>query len=325
MDEPSTIKEETTVIQPRENTFLKKQKISKNETEESIDYDTISISNFGSAYLKGYGWKEGKGFGKSDKVVTPVTVELRPKLSGLGSITTTPKEETPSIIVAKENSLETAYLKQLLDHDQISVNHLIKILHGSYEGSIGRVLEMIHSNPIQPKYKIVLQEDHSIVIIKESDIEIITDLSKYNIEHPIRVFARNQEYIPSTVSSSSSSTNRITNWLLPNIRVRIISKQFQNGKYHLSKGTILDIPKPNSCTIQLDNNNTILDSVSESDLETIIPRECPCKVMIVHGNYKGKIGTCLSKDSNKQTCHVQLHHNHQIITLDYDEIAQVVL
>ncbi|XP_039631837.1 G-patch domain and KOW motifs-containing protein [Polypterus senegalus] len=50
------------------------------------DYDSVPIEAFGLAMLKGMGWKEGEGVGKTFKeVIKPVELQYRPKGLGLGA------------------------------------------------------------------------------------------------------------------------------------------------------------------------------------------------------------------------------------------------
>lgn len=57
-----------------------------NKNDEEADYDQIPIEEFGIAFLKGCGWKEGMGIGKN--ATQPVKLKIpvpRPKGLGLGA------------------------------------------------------------------------------------------------------------------------------------------------------------------------------------------------------------------------------------------------
>lgn len=49
------------------------------------DYERIPVDAFGVAMLRGMGWQPGKGIGRSEKIVSAVIPELRPKGMGLGA------------------------------------------------------------------------------------------------------------------------------------------------------------------------------------------------------------------------------------------------
>lgn len=57
------------------------------DAEESTleDYEKVPLDLFGSAMLRGMGWKPGEGIGKNPKLVKPVVPELRPIGMGLGA------------------------------------------------------------------------------------------------------------------------------------------------------------------------------------------------------------------------------------------------
>jgi G patch domain/KOW motif-containing protein len=65
--------------------------IPMNETEQqdaapnNVDYDSVPVSQFGYAMLRGMGWAPGKGIGKKQKVVEVVDLTLRPRSLGLGA------------------------------------------------------------------------------------------------------------------------------------------------------------------------------------------------------------------------------------------------
>ncbi|KAB0798407.1 hypothetical protein PPYR_09400 [Photinus pyralis] len=64
--------------------------------EESTleDYDTVPISDYGLAMLRGMGWTEGSGIGKNNKKIKMVEPALRPKGMGLGASQTYKDQKT---------------------------------------------------------------------------------------------------------------------------------------------------------------------------------------------------------------------------------------
>ncbi|KAL6426276.1 hypothetical protein ACFW04_009061 [Cataglyphis niger] len=58
-----------------------------NGAEESMldDYEKVPIEDFGTAMLRGMGWKSGEGIGKNPKLVTTIVPEVRPFGMGLGA------------------------------------------------------------------------------------------------------------------------------------------------------------------------------------------------------------------------------------------------
>ncbi|XP_018424635.1 PREDICTED: G patch domain and KOW motifs-containing protein [Nanorana parkeri] len=56
------------------------------ESAEVADYETVPVEQYGMAMLRGMGWKEGEGIGKTFKQdIKPLEQKLRPKGLGLGA------------------------------------------------------------------------------------------------------------------------------------------------------------------------------------------------------------------------------------------------
>ncbi|KAG8554704.1 hypothetical protein GDO81_003869 [Engystomops pustulosus] len=56
------------------------------ESAEAADYEVVPVEHYGMAMLRGMGWKEGEGIGKTFKQdVKPLEQKLRPKGLGLGA------------------------------------------------------------------------------------------------------------------------------------------------------------------------------------------------------------------------------------------------
>ncbi|XP_012061341.1 PREDICTED: G patch domain and KOW motifs-containing protein [Atta cephalotes] len=65
--------------------LVKRQNLEGAEESTLEDYDKVPLNVFGSAMLRGMGWKPGEGIGKNPKLVTPIVPELRPIGMGLGA------------------------------------------------------------------------------------------------------------------------------------------------------------------------------------------------------------------------------------------------
>ncbi|XP_066500917.1 G-patch domain and KOW motifs-containing protein [Hoplias malabaricus] len=67
------------------------------ESSTDADYDRVPVSAYGLAMLKGMGWKEGEGIGRTFKQdVKPIEHQLRPKGLGLGADRSAIKDLEPS-------------------------------------------------------------------------------------------------------------------------------------------------------------------------------------------------------------------------------------
>ncbi|KAL4622594.1 G patch domain and KOW motifs-containing protein [Arapaima gigas] len=67
------------------------------ESSTEADYDRVPVEAYGLAMLKGMGWKEGEGIGRTfKKDVKPIEHELRPKGLGLGADRSALKDLEPT-------------------------------------------------------------------------------------------------------------------------------------------------------------------------------------------------------------------------------------
>ncbi|KAJ8259254.1 hypothetical protein COCON_G00182660 [Conger conger] len=67
------------------------------ESSTAADYDSVPVEAYGMAMLKGMGWKEGEGIGRTFKQdVKPIEHQLRPKGLGLGADRSALKDLEPA-------------------------------------------------------------------------------------------------------------------------------------------------------------------------------------------------------------------------------------
>ncbi|XP_062613996.1 G-patch domain and KOW motifs-containing protein-like, partial [Saccostrea cucullata] len=103
--------------------------------------------------------------------------------------------------------------------------------------------------------------------------------------------------------SSSQSFSEI--WVRPQIRVRIIDKNYKKGNYFKSKVTVLDVPGPENCICKTEDGK-VLEGLSQLQLETVIPKSNRAFVLIVSGKSRGQLGELMSRNKKKSTAAVQL-------------------
>lgn len=111
------------------------------------------------------------------------------------------------------------------------------------------------------------------------------------------------------------------NWLLPHIRVRIITSKL-GKKYYKSKGVIVDVTHGGKyATVQLSSDNTLLDRVSGRHLETVLPKLGGRCVIVQHKSPDWrKTGILLQK--TKHTAAIQEDEQHDILTVELDDVAE---
>lgn len=111
-------------------------------------------------------------------------------------------------------------------------------------------------------------------------------------------------------------------WIVPNIRVQIIDKNFKNGKYYKEKCAILKT-YGKRCTCKC-SNKKILEDISQSMLRTVIPRGSEY-VMILRGDYKGKLARIKETDRHRNTVLVSLSGTiSKPISLSMDDVSELI-
>jgi ribosomal protein L24 len=302
-------------------TFLESEtKILKNGIKDAApdqDTPTYETEGYGKALLLGMGYQEGVPYGRSSKVVEPLLLKSIPKLSGLGSQPKLLSEEQSREEV--QNSLEKYLIKRNVT--EISPNCMISIISGPFEGLFGRVLSVFND-----KYQTRLNDLRTLRI--NSEDAVLLNISKLNVEHPARKFARaevlEEEQVKKETILEPIVMEKKTKieWIRPFLKVRIVSKSLKEGKYYKKKAMVIDIPDIYHCTLKLIDDNQIIENVYETMLETIIPSKGQ-DAIVVKGKYKGHRGTVIEKSNSKEQCVIQFDDNEEIQKIHYDDVCSI--
>lgn len=148
--------------------------------------------------------------------------------------------------------------------------------------------------------------------------------------HQPRVYGRRQEGTPRSREDHfdrrqvsipvSSSTASREYWLFEGLRVKIIDKDFKNGRFFKNNVVIVDVSAPGMCSAMTADCKR-LEDLSQRCLETIIPKEKGSKVMVVKGVHKKEIGIILDRDKDKEVAFVELCETKEVVKLPYDSIC----
>ncbi|EGI61074.1 Omega-amidase NIT2 [Acromyrmex echinatior] len=106
--------------------LVKRQNLEGAEESTLEDYEKIPLNVFGSAMLRGMGWKPGEGIGKNPKLVTPIVPELRPIGMGLGADKTALQKQDGKIQKEEEEL-------------RIQKGSFIKIVAGKRSNAYGQI------------------------------------------------------------------------------------------------------------------------------------------------------------------------------------------
>lgn len=111
---------------------------------------------------------------------------------------------------------------------------------------------------------------------------------------------------------------RPSTWLVPNIRVRIITQKL-GKQYYKEKGMVIDVSAKGSATITLADGQLL--QVPERYLETSLPK-VGGNACILTGKYRLAKGRLLERDSRANRGVVQVFEDLNVVTTSLDDMAE---
>lgn len=118
-----------------------------------------------------------------------------------------------------------------------------------------------------------------------------------------------------------SSPRRLPTWVIPNIRVRVVTEKL-GKKYFKEKGIIVDVTSKGA-TLRLDKTGKVLDRVREDYLETALPKPGG-KAIVLAGRHKYAKGKLLERDSKRAKGAIQIFEDMSVLNLSLDDMAEFV-
>eukprot|EP01111_Echinosteliopsis_oligospora_P005872 TRINITY_DN1960_c1_g1_i1.p1 TRINITY_DN1960_c1_g1~~TRINITY_DN1960_c1_g1_i1.p1 ORF type:complete len:494 (-),score=189.56 TRINITY_DN1960_c1_g1_i1:75-1556(-) len=325
-------------------------------TEE--EYEEMPIESFGEAMLRGMGWCPGGLIGMNNRgLAEPIEFVKRAGIRlGLGA---TPKEliSPPSVDDDKTKKKKIIKPGESRDPKPImvakpgpdgKVRHIksineplvplvvglssgqkVYIIKGKHEGMKGHIV-LLKKQWQENGGGDGSRKDDVYIRLRPSE-EVVCVSSDFISNSPPPPTTSNRDidmdksashHSKSSKKDSSSSSSSSSSWLRTNIRVRIVSKSYDDGKYYNKKGTIVDVTGDKICIVQLDDCVGLLDNIKQRNLETVLP-QVGGTIMVVSGKKaKGRIGVLLSKHKEEAT--IQLEGDKSVGNFALDDIAQYV-
>ena len=322
-------------------------------------YESMPIEDFGAAMLRGMGWKEGEGVGRNAKSGRADPVEFVPRMGrlGLGADTMDvpgatlkknndkkilkpgeSREEKTEILMRDPNASRAPGMRNVKSIDEklvkkeelgVKEGKRMYVAKGKHEGLTGRVLKIQKADG---KAQFELDSSGEVITLRCSELDEMAnapapqgDKKRKSSEDA----GNKKSKKPREEEESEDEDDDDAPWLYPSIRVRIISKSFLGGIYYLKKGTIVDIPTPKECTVQIDGDNgrasSLISNVRQSYLETCVPKKPGGRVVILAGKLRGRRGKLVQKNKSNDTARIQLSDDFTVHDeIDLDEIAEYV-
>lgn len=281
------------------------------EPAEAADYEVVPVEQYGMAMLRGMGWKEGEGIGKTFKQdVKPLEQKLRPKGLGLGADRGAlhdlepqkprkplkpgeePKEEakglgTGSAVLIQNGTHKDLYGKvEGIDADNCRA--MVKLAIGGKVVTVSQFGLKLVSSAEYTKYSKDLSRFSKVEKKRE---EKDAKEEKPKDRSPEKEKNKREETPEGRKKESSGSRDKRPqprspdrdkdkkkpkkeepSWLHRDLKVRFINKHYNGGKYYNSKMLVEDVLSPTSCVCRTESGR-ILEDIKQEMLETVIPKE----------------------------------------------------
>jgi len=131
---------------------------------------------------------------------------------------------------------------------------------------------------------------------------------------------RSFSYKSQSSDSQKQQPQQHLNWLIPNIRVRIVSKKIP--AYYLQKGVVQDVTRTSQSStkaVLLMDNGQVIDKVPEKYLETALPK-AGGNIIVLEGSHHWKKGKLLERSSEAGV--IQFAEDLEVVTVSLDSIAE---
>ncbi|KAM3725876.1 G-patch domain and KOW motifs-containing protein [Dirofilaria immitis] len=298
--------------------------INKSISSVDADYNAIPVEIFGLAVLRGCGWQEGEGIGKTNKKVVPLRISSkRPKGLGLGAAIMSRSDD-------KSLDLDAEKLKSLKKAS------LVKITEGIYRNLYGRIESFDEDNAsvivqLAVDNKNVRVSHYAVILVTVEEYERKNRTEHYrdngkrsshkfeDKDNEVRI-SEDKNY-KKQKSEIVLKSNRKNMWARPKLKVRFINKEFKNGKLYNEKVRILDAVDRENCTVEDSSGNKYFQ-ISEHWLQTVIPKMRGKRLMIVNGPFRGNIAVLEARDKKKHMVIARLITTDEIVTVCFDDICE---
>lgn len=277
------------------------------------DYNDVPITDFGEALMRGMGWEKGKGVGRNRKIVEPVDFAT--------------KKRTLGVTVHEEEAAEA----EKLFHD-FNLGDYIEIIGGQNKGEHAKILSLsLETSRCIVRVPSEEMVDLAIINIKAGSREEYLKQRDQSQKDDTDVFVapaakRHKSDKKVVTSSQNGSSNEMSSrnaWLHTDLKVRVVSQEFSEGKYYCKKLDIVDIIDPWTCICRTERGK-LLENVPQSILETVIPKKKGTLVMLLSKKNRFELAELEEKDSKTGSVICVTLIEKDVVSASYDEVCQFV-
>ncbi|KAI8802578.1 DExH-box splicing factor binding site-domain-containing protein [Cladochytrium replicatum] len=337
-------------IQDEKDKFLLDMSLRPEESTME-DYQAIPIEEFGLAYLRGAGWKEGTAIGKNrNGLLEPITYESRPDRLGLGAKVAPEMKKSgdKSKNGSKSSSTSKSLQKpsaspSLRNYSPATPSHR-GAESGSDTGSSkkrdrGASLKVGTVAVIRDKR--YLGEKAEVLEVQKRDDGDLVKMRLVSNGKVVKVWREDigDEAVGNGKASKSSNGKTVVgrHWVQPHLRVKIVDRAVRSGSVYKEKCVIQDV-FPGGKFIARTDSGRIVDGLYQDQVQTCIP-DSNGHVVILHDKSgkpvsadedgpdeirAGMTGVVQRKNADKEEVAVQMDHDWQVYTFHFNDVCEVV-
>jgi len=303
------------------------------EDADELSYERMPVSSFGMSMLQSMGFYEGRGLGKNPENALHHPIEFVPRhhRQGLGAdpkpsfLQKSKNKDIPQLVGGlKENGKIKNYInigEKLVEKKKkvFERNVDVKIIKGKHENLTGKILNV---NESDKECIVELTVNEESVKVRFDEIDFMEEIDPTIETSNIGKMEILHKAIKKEKKSEIENNKKPLKWVVPNIKVRIVSKKANNGKYYNMKVVVTDILDIDTFSVLTTKGDSIND-LREKDIETLLP-EVEKNVMVVRGENKGKIATLKVRDKTKNKVIIQYSENYEYDEMTQDDICEYV-
>jgi len=301
---------------------------AKPEASKLEDYEKIPVDGFGMAMLRGMNFKPDEGIGGFRKAkIDCIEPVMRPKGLGLGATRApTNSSENKNGESDKKEKLvlkKGAYVQitsgtnkgkyaEVDGLDEENARVIVRIKKSDCISVSENIIQLVSKRDYEKGKNVLNQADYDLHAEKQKKREKEWENDKKR-DRQIFDIDENQD---SKISKKSSKVLKIT-WIREGLKVRIID---QESKYYKEKVLVTNVNE-NKIECRTDSKKYV--DIKAKYLETVIPKESGSYVMIVEGQFRGKIAEMLRKNNDKSKATLRILNDEELVLdLSYDDICQ---
>ncbi|KAI6234353.1 G-patch domain-containing protein [Aphelenchoides fujianensis] len=311
----------------------------KAEEPEDPDYDAISFADFGPAFLRGHGWRKGEGIGRTNKREVPLSVQAKGRGFDLG-ISKKKRaakgdgegDDEPDIPMGKSVAVRVIGGKfdgqfgRVLAFDAATGRCDLRMADGAQRTIVETLLQTISEKDYADRGKVLNKSSYDKYEKRENGRDDRRDdrreasgrenrrddrSSRKEAEKDVE---KDVEIIAEAPRSSAAL------WVAPELRVRVISRDYKDGRYFKQKMRVVDAADRDHCELRDDSGR--IHTLKQKHLETVIPKGRGGQVMIVAGKHRGQVGQVVERDDRRYQLDVRVLGRRDVIKADFDDVCE---